>query len=291
VLWFTLFDDHSVPYGCKYNVEYGNYATTIVNYFKELKHVVWVTQEEYRWNSGAQRACTDAENDARQSGLGSAIRAADAIHPIATHHMNGQAMAFAGDTNIRVFGQQTSVTSPESMHNNAGKQGFGNWVYVMAEAHPWHKNLIASGGRDLLRRSNWATALSGGYVMMYDSFETHDPTDDMLDDLRRLKLFMESTPFNRMTPLFDAALSSALLDNTKYILAEANAGLYILYGDTNTNKLGVRNAPLGSYALRWFDPVSGQVVEQRATVLSGVPASFTKPASFGPEAVLYLRLQ
>lgn len=290
-LWFNLFDDHAVPYGCKYNDDYRAYATTIVNHFKALKHLVWVTQEEYRWTSGSQSACSLADNDSRQIGLAAAIRAADAVHPIATHHMGGQAMQFGGDANIRVFGQQTTSNSPASMHDNAGKQGWGNWVYVMAEAHPWHKERIAAGDRSALRRSHWATAMSGGYVMMYDSFESNDPTDAMLDDLRRLKVFMEATAFNRMAPLFDTALSNTRLDNTKYLLSNPSQGLYILYGEFDAGKMGVRGALAGSYALRWFDPVSGQTVDQTFAVGSDGLASFTKPASFGPEVALYLRKQ
>jgi hypothetical protein len=290
-LWFTLFDDHAVPYGCKYNDDYKAYATTIVNHFKELKHLIWVTQEEYRWTDGSQAACTQADNDERQVGLGAAIRAADAVHPIATHHMGGQAMQFPSDPNIRVFGQQTTVKSPADMHDKAGKQGWGNWVYVMAEGHPWHKERIAAGDRDALRKSHWATAMSGGYVMMYDSFESHDPTDAMLDDLRRLKVFMEATAFNRMAPLFGSALTDARLDNTKYLLSNSSQGLYILYGEFDAGKMGVRGAPAGTYALRWFDPASGQTVEQTGTVAADGIASFTKPASFGTEVALYLRKQ
>jgi hypothetical protein len=297
VLWFNLFDDHAVPYGCKYNADYQKYATDMVSYFKDLKNIVWVTQEEYRWTEASQAACTIADNDGRQVGLAAAIRAADPIRPIATHHMNGAPMVFTNDLNIHVFGQQAGVSSPEAMHDNAGKQGWGNWVYVMAEAHPWHMNLIKAErtngtGREPMRRSNWATALSGGYVMMYNAFEgNNDPTDAMFDDLRRLKLFMESTQFNRMTPLFDTALLSAKTDGTKYILANQSAGLYILYGDINTSKLGVRNALAGTYLLKWFDPVSGVVIDQTGPVSTGGLASFDKPASIGPEAVLYMRKQ
>lgn len=296
ILWFTLFDDHSVPYGCRYDANYEKYATAIVNTFKDLKHLVWVTQEEYRWTSGNQSACSRDDNDQRQVGLAAAIRAADPVHPIATHHMGGQAMAFANDRNIRVFGQQTTRNTPEAMHDDAGRQGWGNWVYVMAEAHPWHKDLIDaelnnSAGRALMRRSTWATAMAGGYVMMYDAFESGDPTDAMFDDLRRLKLFMEGTPFNRMAPLFDDALTNARLDGTKYVLSHAAQGQYILYGDVNTGKLGVRNAPVGNYALRWFDPATGVTVNQAGSVAAGGLASFTKPAGIGPEAVLYLRKQ
>lgn len=290
-LWFNLFDDGAIPYGCKYNDDYKNYATTIVNYFKDLKHLVWITQEEYRWTIGSQAACTGSDNDQRQIGLAAAIRASDPVHPVGTHHMGGQAMQFPSDLNIRVFGQQSNANSPDQMHDSAGKQGWGNWVYVMAEAHPWHKDMITAGDRVALRRSHWATATSGGYVMMYDSFESHDPTDAMLDDLRRLKVFMESTAFNRMSPLFDVALINAKLDNTKWMLSNPSLGLYILYGEFDAGKMGVRGAPAGAYALRWFDPVSGQTVEQTGSVAADGLASFTKPASFGPEVALYLRKQ
>jgi hypothetical protein len=110
----------------------------------------------------------------------------------------------------------------------------------------------------------------------------------MLDDLRRLKQFMESTAFNRMAPLFDTALTSAKLDNTKYLLTNTSQGLYILYGEFDAGKMGVRGAPAGTYALRWFDPASGQTVEQTGSVAADGIASFTKPASFGPEVALYL---
>jgi hypothetical protein len=113
----------------------------------------------------------------------------------------------------------------------------------------------------------------------------------MLDDLRRLKLFMESTAFNRMAPLFDTALANAKLDNTKYLLANQTQGLYILYGEFDAGKMGVRGAPAGAYALKWFDPASGQTVEQTATVAADGIASFTKPASFGSETALFMRKQ
>jgi hypothetical protein len=312
ILWFTLMDDHAIPFGCAFNAGYQKYAQDIVNQFKDLKHVIWVTQEEYRFaEQGDPRVPCSVENsDARQRGLAAAIRAVDPIHPIATHHMNGQAMNFGNDANIGVFGQQTGVRSPELMHDKAGFQGWGDWVYVMAEDHSWHQDLIDAelrdgSGRTLMRRSNWATAMSGGYVMMYNSFECgnaarlckdgpndSDPTDDMLDDLRRLQDFMESTAFNRMTPLFanNGALTNAKRDGTKYILSNQSAGLYILYGDSNTTKLGVSAAPQGTYRLEWFDPASGTAPPvQTGTVGADGIASFTKPAGIGNEAVLYMR--
>ncbi len=313
ILWFNLFDDHATPWGCKFNADYQQYAQDLVTEFKDFKHLIWVTQEEFRWPTQGNPSvpCAGADSDDRQRRLAAAIRSVDPVHPIATHHPGGSAMLFGDDPNIGVFGQQTGVRSPEAMHDQAGLKGWGDWVYVMAEDHSWHLDLIDAElrdgtGRALMRRSNWATALSGGYVLMYNSFECgnnaklcndgptdSDPTDDMLDDLRRLKLFMESIPFNRLTPLFDnnGALTNAKTDGTKYILANPSTGQYLLYGDLNTSKLGVRNAPVGTYSLRWFDPVTGVTVNESGSVVAGGLASFAKPAGIGPEAVLYLRKQ
>jgi hypothetical protein len=310
VMWFTLFDDHSLPYGCDFNAQYDSYARGIVAKFKDLKHLIWVTQEEYRWTT---TGCTTSQNDDRQSQLAQSIRAVDSVHPIATHHMNGDVMRFPNDPNIRVFGQQSGADSPEEMHDSSGLQGWGNWVYVMAEDHPWHLNLIDDeldngAGRTLMRRSNWATAMSGGHVLMYNSFECgnsgslcndgptdSDPTDDMLDDLRRLRLFMEATPFNRMAPLFDNrsnndfTLTNTRLDATKYILSNTAAAQFILYGDVNTSRLGMRGMPAGSYLLKWFDPATGAKATQSATVGADGRGSFVKPAGIGVEAVVYAR--
>ena len=322
ILWFNLMDDHAGPYGCRNDVKYAKYAKDIVNQFKDFKHLIWITQEEYRWNTAGGKPCSNAENDARQSNLAIAIREADPVHPIGTHQMGDGVNNLPDDLIIRVFGQQTSVNSPEAMHDTAGLLGWSgakNWVYVMAEAAGWHLGLIDSelkngNGRTPMRRSHWATAMSGGSVMMYNSFECSnggklcnngptdsDPTDGILDDLRRLRLFMESTRFNEMTPLFDdksntaldkskTALSDVKTDGTKYILANQAAGLYILYGDLNTSKMGVRNAPAGNYELKWFDPVSGASVTQPSVAVpAGGLASFIKPNGLGPEVAVYVR--
>lgn len=302
ILWFNLMDDHAAPYGCRDDVRYAKYAKDIVNQFKDFKNLIWITQEEYRWTSiGSPRvSCSTADDDARQSNLAKAIRDADPVHPIGTHQMGNGVNNLPNDPIIKVFGQQTTANSPEAMHDTAGELGWGNWAYVMAEAHPWHMNLISnelsSGtGREPLRRSHWATAMSGGSVMMYNSFEgANDPTDALLDDLRRLRAFMESTRFNEMAPLFDigsdTALSNARNDGTKYILADQAAGLYILYGDLNTSKLGVRNAPAGNYELKWFDPASGASVTQPSVAVpAGGLASFNKPSGLGVEVAVYMR--
>jgi hypothetical protein len=303
ILWFNLMDDHAAPYGCKFNADYQKYAVDLVNEFKDLKNLIWITQEEYRWTSvGSPReSCSVADSDNRQKGLAAAIRSADTIHPIATHHMKGQAMEFDGDLNIKVFGQQSGVNSPADMHGIAGKQGWGNHVYVMAEAHPWHKSLLDmpnGSGRTSMRQSNWSTAMSGGYVAMYDAFEcggsncginnsAGDPSVDILDDLRRLRNFMESIAFNKLTPLFDTALVESRSAATSYILSNPNKGLYLLYGYQNTAQLGINNLASGTYKLRWLDILTGDEIEEHRAV-SGKSVVFDKPNAFSDEVALYL---
>ncbi len=299
ILWFNLMDDHAAPYGCQFNDDYKKYAVDLVNEFKDLKHIIWITQEEYQWGEvGSQRqSCSKVDANDRQKGLAAAIGSADPIHAIGTHHMNGQAMQFDGDPNIHIFGQQSGVSSPEAMHDSAGKQGWGNHIYVMAEAHPWHKNLLDmpnGGGRKLMRQSNWSTAMSGGYVAMYDAFEcggncsgSSDPSVDILDDLRRLRNFMESIAFNKLTPLFDTALTQSKSAATSYILSNPSKGLYLLYGYQNTNQLGINNLASGTYKLRWLDIITGDEIEEQVTV-SGSTSTFTKPNGFSDEVAVYL---
>ena len=80
------------------------------------------------------------------------------------------------------------------------------------------------------------------------------------------------------------------MPGTKYVLSNQAAGLYILYGDLDTSKLGVRNPPAGNYELKWFDPLSGASVTQPSVVVpAGGLASFTKPTGFGLEVALFMR--
>jgi len=171
------------------------------------------------------------------------------------------------------------------MHDAVGKAGWGDWVYVMAEAHPWHRDLLAGGNasRAVIRQSMWATAMAGGYVMFYDAFETHDPTDEMLNDLRRLQQFMESTELAALAPADTLAAG-----DTQWVLANPKRRLYVLYAGSGAANLGVKNLAAGMYRLSWFDAADGARIERTATVERG-DASFSVPPEIGAESVLYLR--
>jgi hypothetical protein len=187
VPFFFLYDDGAKPFGCSVplSADETAFIDALVSRFAHHRHLIWMTQEEFDKGGGCPGV-------ARQRALAAAIRAADPGARDRRHHMNGQGMQFGGDPNVDLYGQQAGGVNGwvgvDAMHDRAGKAGWGNWIYVMAEAHPWHKDLARRRqcNRTTLRQSSWASALAGGYVLLYDAFETHDPTDEMLADLRRL---------------------------------------------------------------------------------------------------------
>ncbi|MFS8068503.1 MAG: hypothetical protein ACMG6S_19260 [Byssovorax sp.] len=296
-LFFFLYDDHAKPWGCTVPLPAGeqSYISTLVNRFKHHKHLIWITQEEFQF------ACAGTGGISKATALAQEIRKHDGFHPIGVHHMNGQASQFGSAAVVDVFAQQTAVRSPDLMHDTAGAQGrASDKMYIMAEDHTWHLDLLHANDQTTMRKSHWATALAGGYLLMYNSFECqetaalcgaaplasadpHDPSDATLGDLRRLQQFMESTRFNEMTS--SDTLKAGV---TKWVLANPTKSLYVLYSDASTGDLGVTGLSAGSYALTWFNPITGAVVNQTKTLLAGTN-TFLKPAGIGSEAALFLR--
>jgi Protein of unknown function (DUF4038) len=297
VTWIHVLDDTSRPWGCKppLPAHAKNYIRDLVDKFKSVDHLVWLSGEEFYVGD-----CSPADDTAMMRAIAAEIRSHDRVHPIGVHHNNGQPMQFGNDPNINVFAQQicgdTRQRSPQGIHAAAQR---GDWVYVMAECHPWHRDLMERGDRTQLRKSAWATAMAGGYFMMYDAYECrgnggggqlcskggagspHDPTPDMLRDLRRLRDFMQQVPFATLSPRDDLAASGA-----QWVLANPSARQYVAYTANATSPLSVKSLPTGSYRLIWFDPVSGRSVEE---VRAASQAPFSKPASLGTEVALYLQ--
>ncbi len=294
VTWMHVIDDTSRPWGCSAPLptHAKNYIRDLVNTFKSIDHLVWLSGEEFEVGG-----CTSAQDAGMMKAIAAEIRRYDTVHPIGVHHNNSQPMQFGNDPNINVFAQQicknNGTRSPQGIHNAAQ---LGDWVYVMAECHPWHRDLMESGDRTTLRRSAWGTAMAGGHFMMYDAYECgrglcsrggasepHDPTPAMLGDLRRLQQFMQLVSFSSLLPRDDLAAGG-----TQWVLANTAAKRFVAYSSGAGTPLSVRNLPAGNYALTWYDPVSGATVQD---VRSASQAPFAKPASFGVEAALYLRPQ
>jgi hypothetical protein len=282
--WMHVLDDTARPWGCTLPLpsHAKTYIRDLVNRFKSLNHLVWLSGEEFLMGP-----CSDAQDKALMQAIAAEIRLYDNVHPVGVHHNSGQPMQFGGDLNIDVFAQQTcgtaSTRSVDSLHAVAQR---GTWVYVMAECHPWHRDLLAQNNRDTLRQSAWATAMAGGYFLLYDAYERstgpvpHDPSVELLRDLRTLTNFMHSTPFNTLSPRDDLAMGG-----TRWVLANPTKGKYILYTNQSSATLSVRNLAPGDYALTWLDAVSGQRVVQTRNASQ---APFAKPAGMGNEVALFL---
>lgn len=282
-LWLHLYDDGTRPWGCAVPLPQAekDYVSTIVNKFKKYQHVVWLSGEEHK-----MKGCDDAQDVVKMKALAAEIRKHDTVHPLGVHHNNGEKFAYAGDPNINVFGQQVcgsdSHRSVDGLHNVGA---WGDYVYVMAECHPWHKDLLRDGDRTTLRQSFWGSVMAGGYVLFYDAYEQTDPSLAMLEDLGRINSFMNTTRFHEMAP--NDGLANG---GTRWVLANESKGLYILYSNKNPSDMGAKNLTAGTYALTWYNPIDGKTVRQTKTVNSG-NQNFTKPSGIGNEAVLYVERQ
>lgn len=280
VTWFHLYDDGARPFGaCNPDLPDAeqDFVQTIVERFRDYDHLVWLPTEEHQI-----KACSDNQTDIdKAEALAAEIRIHDDVHPLGVHHNNGQSNQYLGNDDIDVFAQQicqqSGSTSVDGTHN-AGE--FGQDVYVMAECHPWHKDLLNNGDRTTLRQSFWSSAMAGGYVLFYDAWESNDPTDAMLGDLGRINAFMDDTRFSETEPADELAAAG-----TKWVLANESEDIYIMYSNENPSTMGVQGASAGSYDLMWFNPVSGQRISQTVSVNAGT-ATFDVPDALGDEVAL-----
>lgn len=280
VTWFHLYDDGARPYGaCNPDLPAAEkeFVQTIVERFRDYQHLVWLPTEEHIIKACGNNA-TDVE---KAEALAAEIRLHDDVHPLGVHHNNGQTNQYLGNTDIDVFAQQVCqqqrFRSVDGLHDAAE---FGEDVYVMAECHSWHKELLDAGERTTLRQSFWSSVMGGGYVLFYDAWESNDPTDEMLADLGRINQFMDTTRFAETEPADQLAAAG-----TKWVLASESADVYIAYSNDNPSSMGIQGISAGSYELGWFDPLTGTRVDQVVTVSEGT-ATFPVPSQIGNEVAL-----
>lgn len=251
-----------------------NFIYTIVNRFKHHKHLIWVVMEE------AEEMGDDYIIHSKK--IAEAIRQADNHnHVIAIHRLTGISFKeYIDAPNISQFAIQLKQDNADALHNeilSAWKNAAGRYNLNMSETSGHPKKSTSE-----LRHMNWATAMAGAYVMVLGMNIIDTPKTD-LDDLGKLRRFMELTNFNKMAP--DDSLA---YEGTIYVLAQPGNS-YIAYARNLTENIGIKNMRAGSYDFTWFDPISGQtIIQHDITVLSG-NNSWSKPASFGPETVLHIK--
>lgn len=247
-----------------------SFFRAIVNEFEDYKHLIWVMGEEY----------AEMYSAARISALAQIVRNADdRNHPIAVHKNSGLDFdEFANDPNIDQFAIQynkDSISEFNSGMNSAWTDANGRYNLNMSEAANW-------GSGSTSRQKAWAVAMGGAYVMAYEMDIASTPISE-LNDLGRLRQFMESTEFQSMRP--QNGLAAA---DTDYVLADEARGYYIAYGAGSVSSLGLDRLDPGSYSLRWLDAADGRTVTQQVTVSGSGEFSRSKPSGFGSEVALYI---
>ena len=279
VTWFHLYDDGARPFGaCNPDLPAAEqqFVKTVVERFRNYQHLVWLPTEEH-----VIKACSNNSIDIEKAeALAAEIREHDTVHPLGVHHNNGQSNQYLGNADIDVFAQQICQQTTATIDGVHASGEFGEDVYVMAECHPWHKELLDDGDRTTLRQSFWASVMAGGYVLFYDAWESTDPTEAMLADLGRVNAFMDTTRFSETVPADQLAAAG-----TKWVLGNEAEHVYIAYSNQNPSQMGVVGVSAGTYDLGWFDPVTGQRVEQTVTVGDGT-ATFEVPDQIGAEVAL-----
>lgn len=298
-MFLFLYDDGAHPFddGCTGTVsaEERAFVRELVDTLEDYPNLIWVVQEEFKFvgHAGVRRPC-DAARVRKAGTLASLIKEFDDHdHPVGVHHNIGDPMAFPDHPDVDLYVQQADVRvgegqgTLEALHA-AGLPGRGfdpehRYNYTMGEAYNWHHVLMDDLDRAMLRKSYYASALAGGYVLVLGMYGAEGPpTPEMLEDMRRMQTFFESSEFNRMAP-HDALRYGS----TRWVLADPEGGRYILYAYEDGDDLGVRGLRPGRYTLRWFDPVSGADIVQRDVEAAG-DVSFQKPAGIGAERLLYL---
>ncbi len=302
VLFFFIYDDGSHPFddGCNGTIGAAerDFVRDLVNAFEDYPNLIWVIQEEFKFvgHAGQRRPC-DAARLRKAEQLANLINSHDDHgHAVGLHHNIGEPMALPDHPSVDIYVQQADTRAREGKNNldalhEAGLPGNGfdsqrRFNYIMGEAYNWHPALVQAKARVTLRKSYYATAMAGGYVTvlgMYPTEQGGDPTDEMLQDMRRLQTFFESTNFNKMAP--DDRLR---FGGTRWVLADTAGTSYILYAHDGAGNLGVKGLPPGRYTLRWFDPALGTMVAKQNVRAAG-DVAFDKPAGFGPEVLLYIR--
>lgn len=272
VIFFFFYDDSARVWdtGDTVGSAEKNFIDTLVNRFEHHKNLIWVVAEEY----------SEAYTKQRVSNIAAEIRIADDYdHPIAVHQTGGLLFDFPDDPNIDQFAIQFGANKPSELHNamvTTWKSAAGRYNINLAESS------VASGTLD--RKSEWAIAMGGAYVMIFGMDIENTPIND-LEDCGRLVSFMKSTNFYEMAPHDELKYAG-----TEYVLA-LPAKSYIAYASSlpESGMIGLKNMAAGIYGFKWFDPASGMTITQQNVNVAAGNQSWVKPSKMGSEVALYIK--
>ena len=135
------------------------------------------------------------------------------------------------------------------------------------------------------RRYMWSCAMAGIHTLEAYHHAGDPSHEKSLRDDGFINTFMEQTDFYRMKPQDDLASGS-----TKWVLANPGDS-YIAYSYDYSGPLGLKSMTAGTYDLKWFDTVDGDMVTQTDVAVSSGDVTWIRPDSIGNEAALYIKRQ
>ena len=289
VIYFFIYDDAidiAKEFGWALD-ESGNldprekaFITDLVNQFKHHKNLIWCTMEE-----GQELGDNWKQHISK---IAEAIHDADEHHHIiASHQLPGNIFFHKGDRYITQFAVQTEknlTATTDSLHQwllTIAQDSRDSYCFVMSEDYTQGNVSCPNGDRDEIRQRNWASAMSGAYVMVLGMDIEHSP-ETWLHDCRILQNFFEETTFNGMY-----ADDGLAYGQTSYVLADPGYD-YILYSANSKHTLGIKNLTAGTYSLTWIDCISGEKKSSLQQKTKAGNRSWNKPAGFSNEVALYL---
>jgi hypothetical protein len=273
VIFLFIYDDSALVWktGDVVGSEEKQFLTGLVNRFKRHRNLIWCVAEEYREKLSPKRA----------SAIAAEIRATDEYaHAVAIHQNHGLKFDFPDDPCIDQFAIQYNVKTIDQIHAGVVKafaDAKGRYNINLAE-------VAGHGKMPDLRQVNWAIAMGGAYVMVFEMDIASTKVSD-LEDCGRLVRFFESTDVNRMAPHDELAAGG-----TQYVLARPGQS-YIAYSSKHGGKMGLKDMAAGVYDFTWFDCMTGKTVEQKGLSMQAGEQTWNLPDNLGAEAAVHVRIR
>jgi hypothetical protein len=293
--FYNDFDDYEDKAGWKLD-EGGNlhpqekyFIEALVSRFKHHRNIIWAIEESCNKLSRAkqQRLKKVAELVATTDNFHHPIAQMfqtlyyDEVHP---DHVSPEDYVNDRHVNMMTWGHYATkdqkLPAVEQYYRELvdhWEQAAGRYVLLNTEVDKHPQTGAAS------RLYGWTSALANRYAAnAYHRPDKNSVPRETFEDDGRIRTFMESTDFHRMSPRSDLRHGG-----TRYVLA-SEAGSYIAYTDDAAREMGIRNVPAGVYLLRWFDTTNGNTIEQVVTAAAG-EQTWPRPSGIGPEAALYVK--
>ena len=247
------------------------FVQALVDRFEHHGNLIWVIAEEY----------AEAFSEKRISDLASVVRLADDFrHPIAVHQNSSLVFAFPDDPHIDQFAMQFNPRlTPDLLHESLAEafekaQGRFNLTLAEREGHGLEEE-------DEIRQLNWAAAMAGAYVLVYQ-WEVDSTPERQLQQCGYLVEFLEAADVRGSRPQSDLARG-----DTRFLLA-GPGDRYIGYTRRFAQEVGISGVASGAWSLRWMDVESGARRSETINLNSGEDFSVSPPPDLGGELAFVL---